>query len=265
MTNPQPETGVLERQLHEELVRASDNGPPASFLLDDVLAAGIRRRRLRRARTKIGYATAVAAVGATVVMVPNSQWFSSGTARLATPGVEATPDSSDFPDEYSRSIEDQLADLAASLNISEPPDVDIVRLVTPEERGELVEPCMAERGYSADVLEDVGIPAERADAYNLAQYVCMAKYPVDDALTRQWSDVQVGIQYDWTINNVIPCLVERGYTITDVPSREEFIATYYTAAFYPYEQISEPLTNAQREALNRACPQTAPSELLWTD
>lgn len=163
------------------------------------------------------------------------------------------------------SVEEQVADLADSLNITDPPAVETVRLVTPEERGPLVDACLAEQGYSSLDLLEVGIPEEQLGAFELAQFICMAKYPIDPEYTSPWSEDQISIQYDWTIDSVIPCLVDRGYTITDVPSREVFISTWFSDPFYPFSQIPPSvLSNEQSDALNQACPQIAPTELLWS-
>lgn len=162
------------------------------------------------------------------------------------------------------SAQEQSSVLAQELNISDPPAVETVRFVKPEDRGPFVETCLAEQGYSATALAEVGIPVEQQQAYELASYVCLTKYPIDAAYAREWSDVQIGIQYDWTVDRVIPCLAERGYTITEVPSREVFVATWSSNSFYPFSQIPpESLSNEAVEELNRACPQIAPSEMLW--
>lgn len=162
----------------------------------------------------------------------------------------------------SLSVEEQTADLARSLNITDPPDVEPVRVVAPEDRGPLVEACLAEEGYSS--ASEQGIPTEQIAAYDLASFVCLASYPVDPRFTGTWGERQTTIQYDWTVEEVIPCLAAAGYTTTGLPSREVFLATWSTDPFYPFAQVPPgSLSNEALEDLNRRCPQTAPSELLW--
>ena len=76
------------------------------------------------------------------------------------------------------SVAEQRATLAADFGITDPPDVPVLRLVTPEQRGALVETCLAERGYrlTEGFYE---VPTAETDAFDLANYVCMASYPVD--------------------------------------------------------------------------------------
>jgi hypothetical protein len=77
-------------------------------------------------------------------------------------------------------VAEQRAQLAAELGIADPPDVPVVALVTPEQRGPLVGGCLAGRGYPlVDGFHEV--PVEETDAFDLATYVCLASYPIDPA------------------------------------------------------------------------------------
>jgi hypothetical protein len=164
------------------------------------------------------------------------------------------------------SVEQQAAQLAANLGVKNPPKITPIRLIKPEERGELVDACMTKLGYSPKRLAEEGIPHEQADAHALADYTCMASYPIDPVWTRPWSADQWNMQYHWTINNVIPCLAELGFVTTDVPTREVFLATFRTATFYPHAQIPPgTLSNEEMAELNRSCPQEAPTEMMWSD
>lgn len=183
---------------------------------------------------------------------------SASDTTSGTPAGEANTDTI--------SVEDQQAQLADMFGVADPPPVEVVRLVTPEENETLVESCLTEQGYSSTTMMEVGIPAEQTEAFSLARYICTARYPIDPAYTRTWSEDQVGIQYDWTVEQVIPCLAREGYTVSEPPSREVFIANWFTDPFYPFAQLAgESLSNEEWNALNDACPQTAPPDVLWAD
>jgi hypothetical protein len=163
-------------------------------------------------------------------------------------------------------VEQQAAQLAGELGVTDPPKVEPVRLVKPEERGPLVEACMAEQGYSAQRLAEEGIPLEQTDAHALADFTCMASYPIDPIWTRPFGEAQHAVQYDYTVQTLIPCLAKRGFVTRDVPTREVFIATMTTDPFHPFAQIPPgSLSNEELDELNRACPQSAPTETLWSD
>lgn len=161
-------------------------------------------------------------------------------------------------------VAEQQEQLAAALRIDDPPAVEVVRVVTPEERGALVDACLAEQGFPVGEGSP-GIPESQMEAFDLAQFVCMARYPVDPELSGTWTEVQTAIQYEWTINTLIPCLEARGFEIEDVPSRSVFIETWFTdSAFLPYAQLPlQSITNVEFAALEQECPQTPPSEVLY--
>lgn len=162
------------------------------------------------------------------------------------------------------SVEEQVRQLAADLAIADPPQVDVVRLVAPEDRGRFVDACLTEQGYSPTRLSEVGLPAEQTAAFDLVRFTCLARYPVDPDYLRAWSEEQIVVQYEWTVDHVIPCLADRGFLVTDVPSRAEFVTDWPTEPFYPFAQLAdESLTNDDWDVLNEDCQQSAPSELLW--
>lgn len=158
-----------------------------------------------------------------------------------------------------------LTSMAEFYGISDPPDVEVQRWVMPEEVGAAINSCVLEQGYK--LLEDGvtwAVPEKQKPAFQLAQYSCTAMYPPLPEYTKEWSDKQISAQYDWTIESVIPCLEERGHSITGVPSRQAFIDDYRSNAFFPFSQVSG-LSNAEWAELESSCPQIAPSEKLFAN
>lgn len=163
----------------------------------------------------------------------------------------------------SQDVAQQQEQLAAGLGIENPPTVDVIRIVTPEERGALVDACLAEEGFPVGDGSQ-GFPESQLEAFNLAQFVCMARYPVDPEVTGTWTEVQTAIQYEWTVNVLIPCLEGLGYVIANVPSREVFIENWFTSPFRPYAQLPvQSFSNEESAALNEQCPQGPPSAVLY--
>lgn len=71
------------------------------------------------------------------------------------------------------------------------PNVQIVRIITPDEFGAVMADCLQASGYpdakvAADGSLEVPTPTEsQVDAYRLANFKCQAKYPVDPKFGRQ--------------------------------------------------------------------------------
>jgi hypothetical protein len=130
------------------------------------------------------------------------------------------------------SLEDELAGIAEMLGVKNPPDVDVVREILPEEYPELAVLCMKEQGFTVEIL-DGGVltstyPTDQKDAYNLAQYVCMAKYPHYPVFYLPKSDTTLRVMYDWATDNIIPCLAAEGVTVEDMPTFEVYRDRYRT-------------------------------------
>lgn len=180
----------------------------------------------------------------------------SGCASNADGNASVSPEDSAFYETY-------LENAAEYLKIDNPPEVEIVKWIKPEELQSYSDPCVRDQGFTqrSDLSWDV--PEDQISAFNLATYKCWAAYPPLPKYAGPWTDKQRGIQYDWTVDHVIPCLQDHGYTIVGVPSRQTFIDTYLTDPFFPFSQVPLNLTNDQRNQLEQECPQIAPSELLF--
>ncbi len=74
------------------------------------------------------------------------------------------------------------------------------------------------------------------------------------------SDEKLSREYDWALRTR-QCLIEHGERISEPPSREYFIANYYTEkGWFPWADVdkSGQMPGAERFALEEACPQEPP-------
>ena len=243
---------LLRTTLDEQAAEAPQ---PRPGIFDDALAAQRTRRR-----HVAGVVAAVIAVGG-ITVGATSLGHSPGGGDVAASAVGAAEDVAP-----GMSVAEQQAQLAIDMQIADPPTVPVIRLVVPGERGQLVDACMGERGWATgeDAISEV--PSDRAEAYDLDTFVCAASYPVDPARAGTWTDAQTAVQYDWTVDTLLPCLGALGYTVTEPPpSRADFIADWWTDPYFPFAHIEgiDDLGNQRFAQLEAQCPQQAPTDQLW--
>lgn len=157
---------------------------------------------------------------------------------------------------------DYVSKAAEYLHVDNPPAVKIVKWIKPEDLQSYVDPCVRDQGFTQMADGSWYTPEEQKSAFALARFKCWAAYPTMPKYAAEWTDKERGIQYDWTVDRVIPCLEKHGYSIVDVPSRQTFIDTFSSDPFYPFSQVSEEISNEKRNELERECPQIAPSDVL---
>lgn len=130
--------------------------------------------------------------------------------------------------------------------------------------------CLRERGWDARTYEagpgELGIelgseiPDAQADDWSTdLMQACPAEVgelpPYEPMSERELSR-----QYDWALLTR-QCLIEHGQRISEPPSREYFIANYYTQkAWIPWGDVdkSGQMPQADWFALEEACPQEPP-------
>lgn len=159
-------------------------------------------------------------------------------------------------------------DWADYYGITDPPNVGVTRYVLPEEQQQAQDDCLSSMGFQVDGPGMLYYPAEQEDAATVAQYTCRMQYPVmQHYAQQQWGPDQTYIQYDWTVEYVIPCLEGWGHRISDVPSRDVFVAGWDTEPFFPFAQVQLEASaddfNAEWARLEATCSQIAPSPVLW--
>ncbi len=164
-------------------------------------------------------------------------------------------------------LDQAAAEWAEAFGIEDPPKVPMIRYVFAEEREATLRACLETEGYPRNETGLYTIPESQRDAYALAQYTCLVRYPVEQRYAQPWGDEQKRIQYRWTVDYVVPCLEERGHPIGEAPSEATFLDRWESDPWYPFAQVrlSAPAAqyNIEWTELEAECPQIAPSQVLW--
>lgn len=164
-----------------------------------------------------------------------------------------------------------LAEEAKSLGLTDPPDVPLIRFIAPTELGQTRVACLAEKGMPAAVTNggagyELGdVPGSQGQAANLAQYECAASYPMHPQYLLPTSSAARGKAYDWMISTQIPCYRAQGYTISEPPSKEVWIASYSTGEVWgPDLDVEKAIGHdkAALDALNQKCPPSQPDQFI---
>ncbi len=157
----------------------------------------------------------------------------------------------------------RLARLAELRGIANPPQVDPVRWIYPEEVGTVVVECLRDAGFgatsSADgrgFTVDAGSQSQMA-SLNLAWYRCSAMYPTDPRASMDvWNEAQRRAAYEYLTTSLIPCLKHIGAEPAQAPS----IAVYLSDPGrweYP-----DPGNQARMELWTRDCPPNPPTRAI---
>lgn len=178
-------------------------------------------------------------------------------------------DASYVPDEIGLEIyRNDLAALAKALGIEHVSTFEVVRWVEAEESAAVIAVCMTELGYPASVDENgiltFEMTPENESGLKLANYECMAKYPIRSDYWAIPDDSVMTQLYNYYETTLVPCLVQEGFSITDMPSLEVFLATPHTSTsvYSPYSELvtSEQVPASEVEKLTELCP-PLPAEL----
>lgn len=158
----------------------------------------------------------------------------------------------------------------------------LIRWVSVEESGEQIAECLTQGGFPSTAIggavESEDLAEEQRENYFRLYADCAAQYPIDPRYSRTWGEDQWKIQYEYLIDYYIPCIASFGVNIPEdaIPSEESFVenALYREDMWHPvslwtgetteYPELSSTRTE-QGAALAKACPQMAPSHLLFGD
>lgn len=170
-----------------------------------------------------------------------------------------------------RSADEALRGYWQSLRLDgDPPEVAVVRTVRPDEVDAAVQECLAEQGFAStdDGQGQVGIEfgADQHDALKLADYVCHARYPIDDLYLQPFSVEQLRTIYDWMVDETLPCMVADGVTPPQPPSFETFVARYAKMGYElwsPHQEVEPPPALRDRSGVLSWCPDRPPDEVLY--
>lgn len=254
----------------------------ASRVVREAARRGGRRKRLRATgAVGVGVAAAslVAAVmaqggGGDIAIEPApAAPVSSTPERLtgAPPPVSewqpATPLSASVEMSEAEKARERRALLGAEargLGLSNPPNIDLVRWISPEEWAPSMLGCLAGQGLPVGYTADGGIdsslvPSDEQPALQLAMYSCTAQFTVDPRYSMPLNAEQRGILYDFLTTSYVPCLGGLGIEVAVPPSRQRFIAAGDDDGWQP--QLGLP--RGRVTEANAACPVRPRSEVLY--
>lgn len=161
--------------------------------------------------------------------------------------------------------EEYLAEKAAMLGLTDPPDVTPERAVAPHERPAIIGACMAEQGFDITVT-DHGYELDNLDgpqgtATVEALYVCDGRFPTDQRFSTT-SPEQLEVFYTYDREVFIPCMESLGYDAAEMPTLETYLAY---PAWDPFGEYTG--DEGHRVALEvlAECESEPPPELLWPD
>jgi len=167
-----------------------------------------------------------------------------------------------------------LASDAAGFNVSDPPDVALIRWTTKLDWGSTMAQCLQDAGFNIvgagfGISAPDGIGPSQLSAYDLAFYTCDAQYTVNPQYQRPLNAAQWGLTYDYDVEWMVPCVAAFGVTASQPPTRETFVAQGLQQGYVTWEPWSEGqavYSNkpwAQQKAFMDTCPADPPSQYLW--
>lgn len=102
----------------------------------------------------------------------------------------------------------------------------------------------------------------QADAVALAEYVCIAQYPLQPQFYQPLDDARMRQSYDWHVTTTIPCLQNLGYTTPEPPSLEVYIETYRATG---EQWIAQNVGDLPFETFDQCPPVPSAAELFPRD
>jgi len=108
------------------------------------------------------------------------------------------------------------------------PRVAIVRYTNYLDAPSTIAACLRRSGYpgtivtSSNDVVDPTITAARQHPFDVAHYVCDARYPEDPLELGYLSDAQEAFLYSYWQNDTVPCLRAQGLAVADLPPIGQF-------------------------------------------
>lgn len=139
-----------------------------------------------------------------------------------------------------------LADQAEMFGLDDPPQVTPLRVVFRDEYYAVQQSCLADQGFETELGPDgEGLTVELADgqaeAHYLADYICSARFPLHAAYSRDLTEAQLRVYYDWNREEVASCMANRGYEPSEPPSFPVFVETYRSGRglWAPFDAVAD--------------------------
>lgn len=158
---------------------------------------------------------------------------------------------------------------AELLGIVDPPAVEPVRVVTPEEHYLFKHQCLVEQGFDVELVDgglDVHFAPGQGEAYDVADYVCFAKYPVHRMHREPLTEVQLRAVYGYVTGGLTTCLQEAGLAVAEPPTWESFKAAHEAGhgLWAPIGPIHGDSPDTMLTA-SESCQLNTPTELLYPE
>lgn len=163
-------------------------------------------------------------------------------------------------------------DLARELRISDPPSVEVVREIAPDEYDAVLGECMEGAGFPAKSGDDSGLafdfPDDQAEQASLALYVCQREYPVAERFEAGLSEEGARVMYQHLVESYVPCVSAKGYDVAEPPSLEKYLGTPERDRWTPWMEVhaqirAQPDSGGLIGQLENECPPAPPLEELF--
>lgn len=169
---------------------------------------------------------------------------------------------------------DYLKTLVKGNSIVDPPTVALVRWTAQSEWGTVMASCLQDAGFNVvdaggGFAAPDGIGEAQQSALWLADYVCESKYTTNPTYWQTLTAAQWGLQYDYDVEWLVPCIAAFGITASTPPTRDTFIAQGVQSGspdWAPYSEADRVYSNKPREQellLYQTCPQDPPAQYMW--
>jgi hypothetical protein len=202
----------------------------------------------------------------TVVVAALSTVAAGGCTPSSSAGIQegilqVTIDDASEPSNLVRTREDYLSEWARMLQIDNPPIVEVIKEVWPEQVRDLVDLCLEDVGFPATSPGSWNFSTDQREAFNLAAYICYASFPVKVEANQLITESQKAFIREYWAATWIPCAVEQGFVITPPPSTETVLSNWGTSnAWWPSNELGAlGVTGSNLEAVLRICPEMPPT------
>jgi hypothetical protein len=123
------------------------------------------------------------------------------------------------------------------------PHVKVVRFISGDEWSRVIPACLANSGWpvtiSSDGWSSTSLDASEKGAFEVANYVCEAQYPLDPRYSIPLNRDQQAYLYAYYVQVLKPCLELHGYAPPGpAPTLAEFLNGYDQGSWDPYGVVN---------------------------
>jgi hypothetical protein len=133
----------------------------------------------------------------------------------------------------------------------------------------LIAACLRDKGWDATIEWDggmsVNVPSGDRSALQADEYACWGVFGGPPSFA-PLTEAEIRALYHYWAHDLRDCLIGMGYTISEPPTEQDFIATYprtegivESGPWSPYSDLPENLGPHSWREVNETCPQAPPS------